>query len=345
MPGDAYWIASGYSKPGEDDIAMLRLSPQGILTKVAGLCQGESPSFLALKGDRLYAGCEGAKSAKVIAYQVAEDGFRQAGSFEAQGGGLCHLTLVPGLVMGSCYGTGDFFALDEDLGREVWRYTPPEDGIPHHAHCAAYHREALYGVDLGGESILRFAREGEGFSSVPTVTELPKGTGPRQMIFCGEGEGYLMTEQANTVWPFWLEGERLRLGTPVPCSAKEEPKGYPASACLSQTGTLAVPVRGADCLSIFQEQGGKLDRAAVFACDGRWPRFAAWAEQERFLLVCSQRDHRVTCYRYEKECLLPVSFMDMPGASCCVLWQSQGKDGRDHEKNTTVEARLGDQRV
>lgn len=88
-----------------------------------GIRQGDSPSFSLLHGGFLYTVAElvGEKHAYIYQYRLSEDGIPvpTGKKIFLPGGELCHLYAGKKALYASCYGTGDFFAVDYDLEKSV----------------------------------------------------------------------------------------------------------------------------------------------------------------------------------------------------------------------------------
>ena len=120
-----------------------------------GLRHGENPSFCCWMDGRVYAVAELPQGASVTAYALEGDALRPLGRMELPGRrGLCHLAAVDGVLYGSCYESGHYFALDAELSRVLWEYLP--GGTPR-AHWAQEAGGLLYLADLGNDRVYGFA--------------------------------------------------------------------------------------------------------------------------------------------------------------------------------------------
>ena len=110
-------LLSGYSGAGAD-IRMAEVSAEGRLRGGQGLRHGENPSFCCWMDGRVYAVAELPQGASVTAYALEGDALRPLGRMELPGRrGLCHLAAVDGVLYGSCYESGHYFALDAELSQ------------------------------------------------------------------------------------------------------------------------------------------------------------------------------------------------------------------------------------
>lgn len=147
-------LLSGYSGAGAD-IRMAEVSAEGRLRGGEGLRHGENPSFCCRMDGKVYAVAELPQGASVTAYALEGDALRPLGRMELPGRrGLCHLAAVDGVLYGSCYESGHYFALDAELSQVLWEYLP--GGTPR-AHWAQEAGGLLYLADLGNDRVYRYA--------------------------------------------------------------------------------------------------------------------------------------------------------------------------------------------
>ena len=159
-------LLSGYSGAGAD-IRMAEVSAEGRLRGGEGLRHGENPSFCCWMDGRVYAVAELPQGASVTAYALEGDALRPLGRMELPGRrGLCHLAAVDGVLYGSCYESGHYFALDAELSRVLWEYLP--GGTPR-AHWAQEAGGLLYLSDLGSDRVYRYAPVSYTHLTLPTI--------------------------------------------------------------------------------------------------------------------------------------------------------------------------------
>ena len=127
---EALLVAVGYSdNSGTPDLLLLSLSSGGAFLLLHGIRRGDNPSFAY--GDRkLYVGCENEASATIARYGVAGGSLCLEEEYVVPYGGLCHLLLKDGILLGSRYLDGAFFALDAGGGGIRWQYKNEQAGQP-----------------------------------------------------------------------------------------------------------------------------------------------------------------------------------------------------------------------
>ena len=165
-------LCSGYGAETGSDLLAVKLFENTetgeVHTEVTGgIRQGDSPSFSLLHGGFLYTVAElvGEKHAYIYQYSLSEDGIPvpTGKKIFLPGGELCHLYAGEKALYASCYGTGDFFAVDYDLEKIRWHRSPgagvidaqAEKTCPH-AHWVSEQDNILYLADLGCDRIYRY---------------------------------------------------------------------------------------------------------------------------------------------------------------------------------------------
>jgi len=126
-------LCSGYGAETGSDLLAVKLFENTetgeVHTEVTGgIRQGDSPSFSLMHGGFLYTVAElvGEKHAYIYQYRLSEDGIPvpTGKKIFLPGGELCHLYAGKKALYASCYGTGDFFAVDYDLEKIRWHRSP-----------------------------------------------------------------------------------------------------------------------------------------------------------------------------------------------------------------------------
>ena len=174
-------LCSGYSGEGED-MLLTRLTEEGDLLRTGGDRHGKNPSFCCSADKLVYAVSELPDGAAVDSYERGKGEIRHLGRIELPGRrGLCHLAAIGGVLYGSCYESGHFFALDLELTRVLWEYLP--EGTPR-AHWAQEMDGVLYLADLGNDRVYRFSLE-NGLPERRSPSGFPRAAG-RASLFHSE---------------------------------------------------------------------------------------------------------------------------------------------------------------
>ena len=205
----------GTYSQGQGDIFTLTLDLKRAKLALASVYHGcENPSFLALKGNRLYAISERPDSGDILAFTVAGDGsLRPFASLSAPYASLCHLSVWP---------DGRALSAASYLGGGICTCALTPNGIPlaplqwlaHSGHGPNTQRQEsahahsitpdpsgryLVAADLGADELLVYRPDGTSLALHDRVP-VPSGEGPRHFAFHPSGRyGFAVTELQNHV--------------------------------------------------------------------------------------------------------------------------------------------------
>lgn len=221
--------------------------------------------------------------------------------------GLCHLAAVDGVLYGSCYESGHYFALDAELSRVLWEYLP--GGTPR-AHWAQEAGGLLYLADLGNDRVYRYAlQNGLPHGEVETLC-LPAGSGPRQPLPLPQGGFAVVCELDGACCAFSGRTAPAAPRSPPAACRGPTPPGAPAGwATRFSWGT-----GGPNTVSAFR----LTPSGATFAGEwpaGNWPRHLACLGEGLLLAACS-RDDAVWSYRWDGRNLTRQDVLPLHQASC-----------------------------
>ncbi|WP_052443182.1 lactonase family protein [Streptacidiphilus neutrinimicus] len=267
----------------------------GSLTPLGALAL-PSPSYVIRHPSLplLYTVNEAGEEGSVSAVAIEPDGsLRELVRVPSQGGWPCHLALdAAARRLGVAnYRTGSMLLLDLDEAglpagstAPLWHGDPNALG-PHadrqdgpHAHMAVPGPDGLWHVvDLGTDRL-----HGLRADAPETVTELPAGSGPRQLVRGADGTAYVVGELDSRLYALRESGAGVFevLGS-VPASAAEAAgSNFPAHLTLSEDGALLyLSNRGADTVALFRVVPGGVPRfEAEFPSGGSWPRHMELAD-------------------------------------------------------------------
>ena len=315
-------LLSGYGAPGCDDMAVCRLAPDGALHTVSTLRHGRAPSYCCQGSNGwIYAASERQDGADITAYVLEGGTLREIARLEIPNGqALCHLYACGGVIYGSCFGNGLYFAAAGDLSRILWQFQPGGANA-HWAHAVG---QMLYLADLGNHCLYRFALQGG--LPVGDAVRLPQppGSGPRQVLDCHgsltciyELDGHLRV----------LDDHGIELSA-VQASGRREPRNWPGGAC-GAGERLFVSNRGPNTISAWQRSGAQY-RALCEWPTGDWPRALCAVPGTAFLLAACQREGAVHCYDCAGLPQAPreTASLPLPGASCALVLKCADGCGR-----------------
>lgn len=304
-------LFSGYGAPQEEDIVVCALDGTGTIHRLTGLRHGGAPSFCCRGTDgHIYAVSERPDGSDITLYRLAEGSLHQVRRMQTLGRGLCHLYACGSVLYGSCFESGDFFAVDADLTRVLWQFNP---GAGANAHWTQQADGMLYLADLGHDSLYRVPMHGDLPCAEPRRLAQPANSGPRQILPTPHGL-LCVNELDGTLRLLDREGQTL-----AKALASEEKRdtvrNFPGGACMDETGRLFLCNRGPNTLTLWDTANGRLTRRAEWTT-GDWPRHIAALSGTPFIAAACTRENAVYGYRMDGETAREVFRLSLPGASC-----------------------------
>ena len=310
-------LVSGYGAPGEEDIALYRIEAAGWVRKLYGMCHGGSPSFCCKgAGGRIYAASERPDGADITVYELQKEALKQVGRLTVPGRGLCHLHACGEVIFGSCYESGDYFAVDAELTKILWTFS--RTGT--HAHWAYTAGASLYLADLGNDCLYRFRLSGGLPTGEPEILCQPHGSGSRQILMLRDGNLACVNELDGMLRVLDTEGKSR---AEEPASGVADKQNWPGGACLDGEGTLYVCNRGPNTLAAWRWEGGGLSRRQEWLT-GDWPRHIAALSETGFVAAACMRSHEVIGYDCHPDIPVEVFRFPLAGASCVLELEMRG---------------------
>ena len=274
----------------------------------------ESPSFLAVRGEYLYAVSERDDDGAVGAYRRSRaDGTLDfLGAVPTKGSAMCHLNVWPDgkYYSAANYMSGSVFTgsirTDGSLGKVcgfcqhtgVGRDSTRQEGP--HVHCSALSGDGgrLYVSDLGLDQV--FCYEVGKDASLTLAAEnaqirLPKGEGPRHFVFRERGRFlYLTAELGSKVFVYETKDGGMTYQEIQRVSTL--PEGYDgentaADLHFSRDGRfLYVSNRGMDSLVWYETDAasGRLNTKGCCDAYGKCPRNFCITPDDQYLLIANQ---------------------------------------------------------
>ncbi len=314
----SHWLVSGYSSPEGSDLLLIRMqSDSGRLEFLSGMRIDKNPSFLCCGQSGIYAAQEYDSGASILQINKKGDQLTIGAQMNIDGAfGLCHLLSCGDMVVGSCYGNGDVFAVDADLTSVRWqKQNGDKDGETSHAHWSTLiNEQVLCCADLGLDALLwRQISDGKLLSR----TALEAGSGPRQAVMSIDGRlAYIINELNSTISLLDITGLPRIISTMR--TTGHEVSNYPANACLSGDGLLYVANRGANTIAAIDLEGTNPRIVFEVDCGGTWPRWITLSAREDFLMCCNQKSDNVVNFRITKSSLEMRDNISLANAACAV---------------------------
>lgn len=259
----------------------------GALTPI-GAVGAREPSFLALSADgrTLHAvveAAEGAITALDVTDRRAPVITRTAPTGQS---GPTHLCTHGEHLAVAHYSDGTVTLHDAATGEVTDRLR--HDADEPHAHQVVSHGGWLVSVDLGADAVFTHRVE-DGRLAQHARCDLPKGTGPRHLVFHGD-RAFVLGEYIPGVTRLdWRDGEFTVAGHDL-VTAPGAPETFPAEI-IAVDGHLYTSNRGENVIAHTTLDGALRQSAPT---GGDWPRHCAVDPTGRWLYVANQRSHSVT---------------------------------------------------
>ena len=312
----------------------------GALLEHAPVAKVTAPTFLAWhpSGEHLYAVNE-TSPGHVTGLAVEESGALRPGQSQPTGGdGPCHLTVHPGggFVLCANYGSGSISVhpiLDggevgarSDLVQHAGSSLDPDRQAGPHAHNVQLDlagRRVLV-IDLGTDEVRTYDLDlDSGELETGHVARPAPGTGPRHAAFHPSGWVFVADELSSSVTSYRYDTATgvLTMQHNIPAiitPVDDGVRNYPSEIELSEDGRfLYVANRGADCITVFAVDDGRLTAVKDVSCGGAWPRHFALIGE--FLYVANQNSDSVAVFRINAETGIPEAtgdLVEVPSPAC-----------------------------
>lgn len=276
---------SGYSVAGKSDFALMEWNGT-VMTLYDAVETGENPSFLLQRDKTIYVAHELSHRVKITAWTMQNRHLVQQAMIELSGAGLCHLCDTGRFLVGSCWGSGDFFAVDYALQQMLWQIQVPGLATAH-AHCSICIQDRLLCCDLGRDAIGCYAIDSQSPAMISCIT-LPAGTGPRQILPLEQGRFIVVGENSNSVLLFGSQEENNCLLDEF--SLKDIGHGWPGGACMVGMDRLIVPIRGTKNLVQLKIVQCKFSVQTIYQMQADWVRMTMMQTSE-FIFAAQQKQN------------------------------------------------------
>ncbi len=266
MGGSARGIAAAASVPD----GPVALSGEG---------PGEaSPSWLAVRGERMVATLEGAGS---LAWFAREgDGWRPDGVTELVGESPCHAAFLDDdTVAVACYGDGAVVVVRAGEARPAQRLEgvgsgplPAQEG-PHAHHVHVLPDGRVLTLDLGADRLHVHARTDAGLLERVDSLAVPPGTGPRDLHALPSGELALLGEWSCELLVLDPAGHEFEIVQILALPGATPGRDQAAALAVGDDGRfLYAGVRGADRIAVVALEDDGARAVGWVPSGGRWPR-------------------------------------------------------------------------
>lgn len=224
-----YTIVGGRDRPpqkGGDGIYVYAYDTETGKAALQNVCTDVvNPSFLAVKGNSLYA-CEEIRGGSAVAsFAINEDGsLVKTGETVTEESGMCYVLIWPdGKTLTACnFGSGNFVNMrindDGSIGPVVQLTRHEGSGPARMQQTAHVHSANMYPgaksflvCDLGNDTLCTYAMDADtGTSTLIQTVNMEPGDGPRHSAFSPDGHFVTVcTQLSNVLLTYEVDGDRL----------------------------------------------------------------------------------------------------------------------------------------
>ncbi|QNO38641.1 beta-propeller fold lactonase family protein [Protaetiibacter sp. SSC-01] len=260
-----------------------------------------SPSWLAVRGDRLVATLEGEGS---LAWFVREaDGWRADGVTHLAGDSPCHAAFLDDdTVAVACYGDGAVVVARAAESAPVQRLDgsgsgplPAQEG-PHAHHVHVLPDGRVLTLDLGADRLHVHVRTDAGLLERVDSLALPSGTGPRDLRALPSGELALLGEWSCELLVLDPAGHEFEIEQILALPDATPGEDQAAALGVSDDGRfLYAGIRGADRVAVVALEDDGVRALGSVPSGGRWPRHLI--VDGGLLHVANQQSDEVSTFR------------------------------------------------
>lgn len=302
----AMWWVGGYGADMEGTalgVGVMVERPDGGLDYSHVAAPMLSPTFLARRGDHLYAAAEGA--GRVQSFFIAAETLTTDGVVPSGGGWPCHLEFADDALVVSNYQKGEV-ALVSLTARgavaDLVQTIPGSGSGPHkqqdgpHAHAALrLDADTILTADLGADRLLVHAWANGRLDRTGEVVMSP-GTGPRDLARHPSGLVFVLGEHGRTLSAYTWSAGALELVTSILLPGAED-GDQGAAIGFGPHGYVYCGLRGSNRVSVMRASADGRDIEPVGFVDsgGGWPRHLA-VDGDR-LHVANQGSNEVASFR------------------------------------------------
>lgn len=307
-------------------IARAASGPEGLVFADGPACA--SPSWIAVRGDRMVAALEGEGS--LAWFARTPEGWRADGVTALGGTWPCHAAFLDDdTVAVACYGDGAVVVARhgqpdaaQRLAGEGSGPLPAQDG-PHAHHVHVLPDGRVLTLDLGADRVYVHARAADGLLARVDELALPEGTGPRDLHALPSGELALLGEWSCEVLVLDAAGSEFEIVQIL--ALPDATPGEDQAAALGVSGDgrfLYAGIRGADRIAVMAIEADGLRALASVPAGGSWPRHLL--VDGELLHVANQLSDRVATFRIGADGIpTPSATSTTPSPTCLVKNASQ----------------------
>lgn len=285
-----------------------------------------SPSWIAVRGDRMVATLEGA--GELAWFARTESGWAPDGLVDLAGANPCHAAFLDDdTVAIACYGDGAVVVVAHGAPVPLQRLEgsgsgplPAQEG-PHAHHVLPLADGRVLTLDLGADRVHAHARGDDGTLRRDASVALPAGTGPRDLHVLPSGAIALLGEWSCELLVLDADGLEIRQSIPLPGATAGADQA--SALAVSRDGRhLYAGVRGADRVAVFELDASPdavegVRTLGYVSSGGEWPRHLI--VDGELLHVANQRSDEVVTFRLGADGMPQLSSRLATPAPTCVV--------------------------
>lgn len=302
-------------------IATATSGPEGLVLGVGPECA--SPSWIAVRGDRMIATLEGEGS---LAWFRRDGEVWRADGVVALGGSLpCHAAFLDDeTVAVACYGDGAVVVARHGLQAPAQRIDGsgsgplPAQAGPHAHHVYVLPDGRVLTLDLGADRLHVHERAADGLLSRVDSLALPAGTGPRDLHALPSGELALLGEWSCEVLVLDPAGREFEVVQILALPGATPGDDQAAALGVSADGRfLYAGIRGADRVAVIALDDDGLRAVDSVPTGGRWPRHLL--VDGELLHVANQLANEIATFRIGADGIpVPLASTPAPSPTCVI---------------------------
>jgi len=295
---------------------------------VDGVLEAASPSWLAVRGDRLVAALEG--DGGLAWFARTPEGWVADGVVATGGAYPCHAAFLDDdTVAVACYGDGAVVVVRHGEPAPLQRLEGSGSGPlaaqegPHAHHVHALPDGRVLTLDLGADRIHVHDRTAEGLLERVDSIPLPEGTGPRDLLALPSGELALLGEWSCELLILDPAGTEFEIVQILALPDATQGADQAAALGLSADGRhVFAGIRGADRIAVIALEADGARAVASVPSGGRWPRHLL--VDGELLHVANQLSDEVTTFRIGADGIpVRVGSTRTPAPTCIVKNDSE----------------------
>jgi len=298
-------------------------SADGHLLLSDAVVAAPSPSWLAVRGDRLVAALEG--TGELAWFARTSEGWVADGVVATGGQWPCHASFLDDdTVAVACYGDGAVVVARHGESAPAQRIEGSGSGPlaaqegPHAHHVHVLPDGRVLTLDLGADRIHVHRRTIDGLLERVDSIPLPEGTGPRDLLALPSGELALLGEWSCELLILDPAGAEFEIVQILALPGATQGQDQAAALGLSADGRhVFAGIRGADRVAVIALEADGVRPIGSVPSGGRWPRHLL--VDGELLHVANQLSNEVTTFRIGADGI-PVALRSTatPAPTCVV---------------------------